>query len=50
MRHPPGTFLTAQYNTTFEKGLVLETFTWRRSGGTLKLSEYNIQSNLLLAN
>jgi hypothetical protein len=40
-----GTFIVAQYNTTFDQGSAVETFTWIRSRGALKLSGYNIQSN-----
>lgn len=40
-----GTFIVAQYNTTFDHGSAVETFTWIRSSGALKLSGYNIQSN-----
>lgn len=40
-----GTFIVAQYNTTFDHGSAVETFTWIRSSGALKLSGYNIQAN-----
>jgi hypothetical protein len=40
-----GTFVVAQCNTTFDHGTGVETFTWIRSSGALKLSGYNIQSN-----
>ena len=40
-----GTFVVAQYNTTFDHGSAVETFTWIRSSGALKLSGYNIQSD-----
>jgi hypothetical protein len=43
-----GTFLTSQYNTQFVKGYAVETFTWRKSGSTLRLYGYNVQSNALL--
>ncbi len=40
-----GTFVVAQYNTTFDHGSAVETFTWIRSSAALRLSGYNIQSN-----
>ena len=40
-----GTFVVAQYYTTFDHGSAVETFTWIRSSGALKLSGYNIQSD-----
>lgn len=43
-----GTFITADYNTRFVQGQAIETFTWIKSGGTLKLYGYNIQSKVLL--
>jgi hypothetical protein len=43
-----GTFLTADYNTTFAHGQAIETFTWIKSGGTLKLYGYSVQSKALL--
>src|SRR5439155_11860482 len=45
-----GTFVVAQYNTTFEHGSAVETFTWIKSNGALKLYGYNIQSNALIVN
>jgi hypothetical protein len=42
-----GTFLTVQYDTTFGIGRAVETFTWIKSGNTLKLYRYNVQSNAL---
>jgi len=47
---PSGTFVTTQYETTFEKGAATETFTWLKTQGTLKLYGYNIQSNALILN
>jgi hypothetical protein len=45
---PGGTFLTADYNTSFARGPATETFTWKKNGTTLKLYGYNIQSNALI--
>jgi hypothetical protein len=45
-----GTFTVAQYETTFAQGAAVETFTWTRHRGTLKLYGYNIQSNALVVN
>lgn len=42
-----GTFVTTRYNTNFAIGPSVETFTWIRSGTTLKLYAYNVQSNAL---
>lgn len=47
---PNGTFVTTEYNTKFEKGDALETFTWLKAGGALKLHAYNIQSNAFILN
>jgi hypothetical protein len=43
-----GTFLTTQYNTAFAAGNATEMFTWAKTGGTLKLRAYHIQSNALI--
>jgi hypothetical protein len=43
-----GTFITTEYNTRFAQGQAIETFTWVKSGGTLKLYGYNVQSKALL--
>jgi len=48
--NPGGTFLTTQYNTMFAAGTATEMFTWVKSGGTLKLNGYHIQSNVLILN
>jgi len=45
---PGGTFVTAHFATQFEQGQADETFTWRRSGNTLRLYRYNVQSNAFL--
>jgi hypothetical protein len=42
-----GTFVTVQYNTTFALGPAAETFTWIKSGNTLRLYKYEVQSNAL---
>jgi hypothetical protein len=45
-----GSFITTQYNTIFGRGTGIETFVWIRTHGSLKLYEYNIQSNALVLN
>lgn len=40
-----GTFTVTQYQTAFARGSAIETFTWRKHNGALKLYGYNIQSN-----
>jgi hypothetical protein len=45
-----GTFLITQYNTAFDRGSAVETFTWKKLNGTLKLYAYNIQSKALVLN
>jgi hypothetical protein len=40
-----GTFIVAQYNTTFAQGSATETFSWLKRWGTLKLHGYRIQPN-----
>jgi hypothetical protein len=42
-----GTLVTSRYNTKFAAGSAVETFTWIKSGSTLKLYGYNVQSNAL---
>jgi hypothetical protein len=42
-----GTFVMTRYSTTFSSGSAVETFTWIKSAGTLKLYGYNVQSNAL---
>jgi hypothetical protein len=44
---PNGTFVTTRYNTQFANGPAVETFTWVKSAGALKLYGYNVQSNAL---
>src|SRR5262245_33187472 len=39
-----GSFATIIYDTAYERGSAVETFTWRRDGGRLLLVGYNIQS------
>lgn len=46
--NPSGTFLTTQYSTTFAASAATEMFTWVKSGDTLKLNGYHIQSNALI--
>lgn len=48
--NPGGTFLTTQYSTMFAAGTATEMFTWVKSGGTLKLNGYHIQSKALVLN
>lgn len=43
-----GTFLTVNFDTAYEAGSATETFTWIKTGGTIKLYRYNIQSNALI--
>jgi hypothetical protein len=43
-----GTFIVTQHKTTFDRGSAVETFTWKKSSGILKLYGYNIQSNALV--
>ena len=45
-----GSSIVAQYNTTFARGAAVETFTWVKRSGTLKLYGYDIRSNALVAN
>jgi hypothetical protein len=44
-----GTFVKTEYKTTYSRGSAVETFTWIKRGGTLKLYGYNIQSNAFLS-
>jgi hypothetical protein len=43
-----GTFLHTQYVTTFAQGQATENFTWRKSGETLELYRYYVQSRAFL--
>jgi hypothetical protein len=45
-----GTFVITTYQTTFDRGAAVETFTWIKSGNSLRLRGYNIQSNTLVVN
>jgi hypothetical protein len=45
-----GNSVVAQYNTTFARGSAVETFTWTKKGGTLKLLGYHIESNAFVVN
>jgi hypothetical protein len=47
---PSETLLIAEYNTQFERGSAVETFTWVKSTGALRLRGYNINSNALILN
>jgi hypothetical protein len=42
-----GTSVSTRYNTQFANGPAVETFTWIKSAGALKLYGYNVQSNAL---
>ncbi len=42
--------LVCEYNTTFAAGSAVETFTWKKTGGTLRLSGYTVVSNAILSN
>lgn len=43
-----GSLVSADYETTFTRGAAVETFSWTRESGTLKLNRYSIQSNTLI--
>ncbi len=43
-----GTFLTSEFETTFEHGEAEETLTWIKSKGAWKLFRYQIQSDAFL--
>jgi hypothetical protein len=43
-----GTFIRVTYDSTFEHGDAVETFTWRKAAGGLKLVTYGINSNAFL--
>ena len=45
-----GSFITARYNTKFAKGSAIETFSWVRRNGALKLRAYDIRSDVLVTN
>jgi len=45
-----GTFIVVHYNTTFARGSAVETFTFKKSNGFLKLQGYHIESNALIVN
>ena len=45
-----GTFITTVYATQFTRGRAVETFTWIKRNGVLKLYGYNVQSNALILN
>ena len=45
---PDATFITVRCNTNFEKGEVIETFSWVKSGDKLKLHGYNVSSKVWL--
>ncbi len=39
-----GSFIMTRYKTAFEQGDAVESFTWRKAGGGLKLVGYHIES------
>jgi hypothetical protein len=43
-----GTFIKVTYQSTFERGNAVETFTWRKESGGLTLVGYNVQSKVFL--
>ena|ERR1700690_2008967 len=45
-----GNFVVAQYETTFARGTAVETFTWVKKSGALRLYGYHIESNALVVN
>lgn len=45
-----GTFIVARYDTTFARGTAVETFTWTKKSGNLKLYAYHVDSNALVEN
>lgn len=45
--NPNGTFIVAAYNTRFAKAPAVEKFTWKKTGGVLKLYGYNVNSDAL---
>lgn len=47
---PGGTLLVTSYKTMFDRGPAIETFTWKKSSGALRLYGYNIQSKALVLN
>jgi hypothetical protein len=43
-----GTFIRVTYKSAFDQGNAVETFTWRKADGGLKLLRYDINSNLFV--
>jgi len=43
-----GTFIRVTYKSAFDQGNAVETFTWRKADGNLKLLRYDINSNLFV--
>jgi len=43
-----GTFIRVTYQSTFDQGSAVETFTWRKAAGGLKLVRYDINSNTFI--
>ncbi len=43
-----GTFIKVTYDSTFDQGGAVETFTWRKAAGHLKLVGYQINSNIFI--
>jgi hypothetical protein len=43
-----GTFIKVTYDSTFDQGGAVETFTWRKAAGHLKLVAYQINSNIFI--
>lgn len=45
---PGGTFIRVTYDSTFDQGGAVETFTWRKAAGGLKLVAYQVNSNVFI--
>jgi len=43
-----GTFITVTYQSTYDQGNAVETFTWRKAGSGLKLVSYGVNSNVFV--
>jgi hypothetical protein len=45
-----GTSIVTRYDQTFARGTAVETFTWTKKSGNLKLYGYHVESNALVEN
>ena len=43
-----GTFITVTYQSAYDQGNAVETFTWRKAGSGLKLVRYGVNSNVFV--